>query len=340
MLKHLIAAFILSVASVAIAELPKATTSVPMGFALFSPMDSNAKGVQAIHNFDLTLLYGKWYALKGVAIGDGVAVWQGDVNGTTISGIANVSEGQFKGAQISGIYNSIKGDLDGAQFSTINRSGDVPWGAQIGAINESKDMRGVQAGAANKSADLTGAQIGTVNIAADVWGTQIGLANYAENVKGVQYGVVNIAKSNEFGQVGILNIARDNAFSAYIGSGNSAYSEIGLRSGAGHFFGTVGAVLRHAGDPQFAQAVSVAVGTGLQDTYANWTRYVEARGESVFQDSKPFSVAVGLMTPSWEHYCLFAQGGPAFDSHFTFDQYDFLAGIQFQFKKASARLIR
>ncbi len=308
---------------------------VPVGFAIFSPIDSNFENVPTVHNFDFNLLYGKWYSLKGAAISVGVGLWKGNVTGAVVSIAGNVTEGKMVGAQISDIYNYAK-DLYGAQISVLNRAADVHLGAEIGILNTSGKVNGYQDGVVNVSGNLKGADTGIVNTSADVIGAQIGIVNLAKNVTGMQYGLVNIAKSNKFGQIGILNIATNNAFNIYTGSGNDADAEIGMQSRSGHFFGIVAEAVRPHYDTRFGPAVSTVLGTGLQARYHRLTGYIEGRDESLFQDDPPLSLNIGATTPAWRRFLLFAQGGPSFSSGFTFQKYEFLVGLQFILKKSSS----
>jgi len=53
-------------------------------------------------------------------------------------------------------------------------------------------------------------------------------------------GVVNVSGSNKVVPVGLVNIIKDGIFHPYVYFDDMMFSNIGLRSGAKHFYGTIG----------------------------------------------------------------------------------------------------
>ena len=132
-------------------------------------------------------------------------------------GVVNYDENSMWGAHV-GLLSNTK-QLRGLQLSVLNTS-DEMYGIQAGALSATFGY-GVQAGFMNLSGEFTGLQAGVINStfrilgnkgksSGKVRGVQVGAWNYARDLDGVQAGLVNYVKEELDGlQLGALNIAGD-----------------------------------------------------------------------------------------------------------------------------------
>jgi hypothetical protein len=120
----------------------------------------------------------------------------GGIDGTAVSGLANVDLGPVRGAEIGGLVNVASGPVRGAQIAGLtNVAGGAVRGAEI-------------AGLASVATKVDGAQIsGLLDVAgSDSSGLQLSLVNVAGGrLHGAQIGLVNVAKEAD-AQIGLLNV--------------------------------------------------------------------------------------------------------------------------------------
>lgn len=177
---------------------------VPVELSLFSPAEIFHHPRKRVNGFQLNILYGRTYALRGFA-----------------TGIVHVAEKEMTGFQLNAA-NMAPGKVRGLQLGFINRGAGVR-GMQGALINiATPDTRGLQLGIINMATSFLesektfletgtyrGAQLGIFNLGDSITGTQCGIINVADTVTGLQLGIINIADSVESAAVGLINIYRN-----------------------------------------------------------------------------------------------------------------------------------
>lgn len=318
-------------------RLPREPVTIPFGFAVFSPLDTDPSNVKVIHNIEFNLFYGSSYGLKGFALSSFVNKWDADTDGVEIAGFVNIAEGETRGIQIASLHNYSGGDVTGAQISGLfNHSYGSLTGVQLSWLNRTKEISsGAQIGLANSAGSANAVQIGLVNDASNLAGAQVGLVNVAAEVTGVQFGLVNISTRNQYGQVGILNIDTSNFFQFYAGSGSSTKGMVGLKSGSGWLYGNFALASRYPDAERFENTITLITGLGTRMKISVFTLTAGLNFDASETNHKPFSLALGGTSPLpfLNSIEVFAQGGPAFNHKMKFLKQDFLAGLQYRIKE-------
>lgn len=180
------------------------------------PGTSTNKSVSGISTNEVSIngLAGYQGGLNGFEIGLIANLLRKDMNGFQGAGIANLVGGNSKGVQMAGFVNNTLGSFNGAQISGFaNVVWDTLTGVQLtGGVNVLRGgMKGAQiSGLGNVTTeDCNGAQVsGGFNVTVgDVTSFQAsGLLNYGRNVSGSQFTAgFNVTPGDvEGGQVGIL----------------------------------------------------------------------------------------------------------------------------------------
>jgi hypothetical protein len=185
---------------------------------------------KATNRFLLGLFIARGYNLAGIGAASIGLIVPGYVRGIQASGVFNIVGGQVRGIQAAGVFNIVGGQVEGIQTANVfNITGGQVRGIQAaGVFNLAGGIaNGLQISSVlNKSGELKGTQIGTVNI--NGGGT------------GLMIGVVNVSGSDKVVPIGLVNIIKGGIMHPYVYFDDMMFSNIGLRSGSKHFYGTVG----------------------------------------------------------------------------------------------------
>jgi len=183
------------------------------------------------YNFLLGLFVAKGHNLLGLGAAGIGLINTGYVRGIQASGIFNIAGGQVTGIQASSVFNIADGQVTGVQTAGVFNiaRGGVGNGIQYSGIFNTAggNVTGMQVSSFfNKAEELRGMQISTVNV--NSGGT------------GLMIGVVNVSGSDKVVPIGLLNIIKDGILHPYAYFDDMMFSNIGLRSGSKHFYGTIG----------------------------------------------------------------------------------------------------
>ena len=192
---------------------------------------SGDKAGESTNRFLLGLFVAEGHNLSGLGAASIGLIVPGYVRGIQASGVFNIVGGQVRGGiQSAGVFNISGGQVEGIQASGVfNISGG--------------QVRGIQAaGVFNITGGIiNGFQVsGVFNAATGLKGTQIGTVNVNAGGSGLMIGVVNVSGSDKVVPIGLVNIIKDGIFHPYAYFDDMMFSNIGLRSGSKHFYGTVG----------------------------------------------------------------------------------------------------
>lgn len=200
---------------------------------------------RVVSRFSVHLTLGRYWGVRGVALGY-LGNWAlGDVSGVQFAQGMNLAEGDLNGIQFGGLFNRVNGRVRWGQMGAfLNSAGGPLEGAQLGGLGNllSSPGRGAQiAWGFNVSTDrFSGYQSAVIcnyargdfegfqfsylanvvtrmmdgfqfslalNHAADMRGAQLSPINLAGHANGCQVGLLNVARSVRGTQVGVINVA-------------------------------------------------------------------------------------------------------------------------------------
>jgi len=186
---------------------------------------------KATNRFLLGLFVAEGYNLSGLGAASIGLIVPGYVRGIQASGVFNIAGSHVNGGiQAAGVFNIAGGHVEGIQTGGVfNISGGRVRGIQASGVFNiaGGTINGLQAS-------------GVFNAAAGLKGTQISTVNVNGGGSGLMVGVVNVSGSNNVVPIGLVNIIKDGIMHPYVYLDDMLFSNIGLRSGSKHFYGTIG----------------------------------------------------------------------------------------------------
>ncbi|MFC4872061.1 hypothetical protein [Negadavirga shengliensis] len=242
---------------------------------------------QMINKFSLNLLGGYTAGVDGFEAAGIFNINQRDVRYFQMAGIFNMVGGEVNGFQVAGIFNSVYKNVSGFQVAGLhNHTRGRARGLQVaGLYNRTDSTANHQiAGLINKAKGTTGFQIaGLANLARNhANGLQLaglfnhtkgtahhqmaGLFNKAGHVKGSQFGLVNIAESSD-NPIGLVNFVKNGKKSLALGTDESRFAHLTLRSGGRKFYGLLGTAY-FPGQTEAPLALEAGFGLHLLETRA------------------------------------------------------------------------
>ncbi len=220
----------------------------------------SANGLQLAGGLNHTGRHVRAWQLAG-----GANIAMGYLRGFQLAGALNSVRGPAAGFQLAGATNLAGHELVGLQAAgALNRTREGMQGVQLAGVSNLAvgGAEGLQlAGIYNQAVSLRGAQLGAVNLSRQSTGLQLGLANVSRRHRGLQLGLINVAEHSR-ASVGLLSLVRHGRRELHLVSTAREPGGAEIHTGGDLFYGLLGVGLAADGTPAWRWGAGGAVPLG------------------------------------------------------------------------------